>query len=687
MTSLRGITTGLKIALAASLMLLPTWTTALAQTLSPSDSNQTDENAQGADVALTAQTASEAESTEKVDESLSADELYARQHYSHALAKYEKAAQDLGLCEVKLSKESNHNFSSEQLTALENLADCLCRCHKYSRARSIYEQLLAYAMKQPACAIGARKQLEAELAVAGCYFHEHNYQQVEKILPRCVELSHNKELEKSYKTRMNVLLQIYKGETLYRQKQYADAAKIFNSALEQLASDNTTYLSYELNKMVLENLGGCYQHMGQLKKAEPVMRAKAILDRNYYGENDIRYGWSLFVLSDALKANGRFDEARSVYQKSIYIFRLQNRDRLATEYGVDEEQMKAAGAKDNASELANKRKLAESLTLSIFGSPESAARNDGDKGLVEEAKNSSLFDHCERHKPGEKLGAWNLHGSNQKEAPGWVWVDPRVERKAVLVCVHGLGLHHRAYESFARRIAREGITIVSFDVRGFGSFYETKGSDSLDMNSCVNDLVNVLRELRADYKGLPLFLLGESMGGALVLRVGANNPELVDGIVCSVPAGQRHKETGTKLKVAFNLFSNANKDLDIGSGVVNRSTRIESERSRWSNDPRSRLRLSAKELFNFEAFMRHNAEYARKITKTPVIVFQGNQDRLVKREGTYDLFEAVGTDDKTLVMLGDREHLIFEANPFKDDITLGVVGWLNAQSKKADHKL
>jgi hypothetical protein len=52
-----------------------------------------------------------------------------------------------------------------------------------------------------------------------------------------------------------------------------------------------------------------------------------------------------------------------------------------------------------------------------------------------------------------------------------------------------------------------------------------------------------------------------------------------------------------------------------------------------------------------------------------------------RREGTYDLFEAVGTQDKTLVLLGDREHLIFEANPFKDDITLGIVGWLNAHSK------
>ncbi len=618
---------------------------------------------------------------DKPEQSLQAeaDALYAKRLFKEALPKYEKIVLDTDTCEIRMTTAKN--FSQEQLKALSDLADCLCQTKQYSRARAIYEQTQVYWSKQPSCAIGARKQLESELAVAGCYFHEHNYKEAERLLPHCAELAKSNELDKSYQRRMSTLVQIYRGEALYRQRNYSSAAKVFKAALEQLTEDNSIYLSYDLNKMVLENLGGCYQYLGAFDKAEPLFRAMALLDRNYFGDTDIRYGWSLFSLSEALKACHRNAEALPIYQKSIYVFRHNNRERLATEYGIDDEQLQQAASTETAAELEKKKELAKKLTLAVYGSEASANNSDGDKNLQQQTGQSSMFDHCERHPASEKLGAWNLKPSSSRDAPGWVWVDPRVERKAILVCIHGLGLHHRAYESFAKRICKEGITVVSFDVRGFGSFLESKGNETLDMDGCVSDIINVLTELRQDYKGLPLFLLGESMGGALALRVAAKSPELIDGVVCSVPAGQRHKETGTKLKVAFNLVSNKNKELNIGKGVVNRSTSDQFERMRWSDDPNSRLNLSAKELLNFEQFMRQNAEYARKITKSPVIVFQGNQDRLVKREGTYDLFEAVGTQDKTLVLLGDREHLIFEANPFKDDITLGIVGWLNAHTK------
>jgi acylglycerol lipase len=609
-----------------------------------------------------------------------ADGLYAKRLYKEALPKYEKIMLDTNTCEIRMTTAKN--FSQEQLKALNDFADCLCQTKQYNRARAIYQQVQAYWSKQASCAVAAKNQLESELAVAGCYFHEHNYNEAERLLPHCAELAKSNELERSYRRRMSTLVQIYRGEALYRERNYSSAAKVFEAALEQLTEDNSIYLSYDLNKMVLESLGGCYQYLGAFSKAEPIFRAMALLDKNYFGDTDIRYGWSLFSLSEALKACHRNAEALPIYQKSIYVFRHNNRERLATEYGIDDEQLKQAALTDSAEQLEKKKKLAQALTIAVYGSEASANNRDGDRNLEQQSGQSSMFDHCERHPASEKLGAWNLKPSGLRDAPGWVWVDPRVERKAILVCIHGLGLHHRAYESFAKRICKEGITVVSFDVRGFGSFLESRGNETLNMEGCVSDIVNVLGELRQDYKGLPLFLLGESMGGALALRVAAKNPELIDGVVCSVPAGQRHKETGTKLKVAFNLVSNKNKELNIGKGVVNRSTSDQQERMRWSDDPNSRLNLSAIELLNFEHFMRQNATYAKKITQSPVIVFQGNQDRLVKKEGTYELFEAVGTQDKTLVLLGDREHLIFEANPFKDDITLGIVGWLNAHSKK-----
>lgn len=82
----------------------------------------------------------------------------------------------------------------------------------------------------------------------------------------------------------------------------------------------------------------------------------ALLDKNYYGDTDIRYGWSLFSLSEALKACHRNDEAVPIYQKAIYVFRHNNRERIATEYGIDDEQLKQAALTDSAEEFEKKKK-------------------------------------------------------------------------------------------------------------------------------------------------------------------------------------------------------------------------------------------------------------------------------------------------------------------------------------------
>lgn len=83
----------------------------------------------------------------------------------------------------------------------------------------------------------------------------------------------------------------------------------------------------------------------------------------------------------------------------------------------------------------------------------------------------------------------------------------------------------------------------------------------------------------------------------------------------------------------------------------------------------------------FDSFMDHTTTSARAIKTTPVILFQGDDDRLVKKEGTLRLFEELSTPEKTLVLLGKTEHLIFEAGQFKDDITIGVLGWMRSHSK------
>jgi acylglycerol lipase len=212
---------------------------------------------------------------------------------------------------------------------------------------------------------------------------------------------------------------------------------------------------------------------------------------------------------------------------------------------------------------------------------------------------------------------------------------------------------------------------------------QAKGHDHLDMNACVDDLISVIGLIKRDYPGKPVFLLGESMGGALALRIAADEPDIIDGLVCSVPAAERHAETGTKLRIGLKFITGANKQVDLAHTVVDKSVARSDfrERQEWLDDPKARLKLSPRELIQFDHFMRQNKTYAAKICHTPVLLFQGTNDRLVKEAGTQSLFRAMPTKDKALVLLGNQEHLIFEANPYKDDVTMGIIGWLNAHAE------
>lgn len=271
---------------------------------------------------------------------------------------------------------------------------------------------------------------------------------------------------------------------------------------------------------------------------------------------------------------------------------------------------------------------------------------------------------------------------NRGVAPCLAWVNRDKPIQAVIVCVHGLGLHNGTYEAFGKRMADLGYATYAIDVRGFGAWMEAKGRERLDFDHCLNDVRTTLKVVHRAHPGVPVFLLGESMGGAIALRVTALYPELVDGLISSVPAGDRFKQGHTSLKVALNLFSNPNKPIKIGEGVVKAATVKEDLRRSWLQDPLSRISLSARELLQFQNFMNGNHEAARSIVKTPVLIVQGCQDKLVRPEGTVELFNDLGTADRQIVLIPKGEHLIFEEGQFTDEEIDTVNAWITSHLQK-----
>lgn len=407
-----------------------------------------------------------------------------------------------------------------------------------------------------------------------------------------------------------------------------------------------------------EGLAACYVHKNELCEAEKYYKKVAQLDYLKYGPDSTYFAWSLLSLSHCEKSLGNCDVADCLYKKVIWNFRYQNEERISSELIQ-----------------SGNQNLVESLRSQLYGYTGGIDRKTcGLFRITEGIPKKALQDHlCRTH----DFDNWFKERLGRERAPGLAFFDPSRKLKALIVTVHGLGLHQGAYIPFATRIEHEGFGVISFDVRGFGSYQNDEILQRLDLNAAVDDLCNLLRELKADYPKTPIILLGESMGGAIVLRIAALEPDLISAVISSVPSGSRYQGKKTAVLVGLKLLEDKNAQFNIGHRVIEQATGKANLRDMWEGDPNVRLKLSASELLNFQKFMAGNIKFASKIEKTPVIIFQGYSDNLVKPMGTLAIYQNIPNRDKDLVFIGRAEHLIFEEGQFDADTYNALLAWIN----------
>jgi alpha-beta hydrolase superfamily lysophospholipase len=308
---------------------------------------------------------------------------------------------------------------------------------------------------------------------------------------------------------------------------------------------------------------------------------------------------------------------------------------------------------DNRHDILAQNGTNKSLTLAKAATGKSSQKNSDRKGAS--AKKSSA--------------PVRLH----IEVPCRAWT-PKKYPTMVILCVHGLGLNSASFEQFGKQMSSVGIATFAVDVRGFGSWMKLEGKEKVDFEACLTDVEKALKLLRTAYPKVPLFLLGESMGGAIALRITADHPELIDGLISAVPSGDRFHNTRNELQIAMRMVTGRmNKPMEVGSRIINQATDDPAVQERWKDDPLNRMNLTPK-----EHFMNENHDSAKSISHSPVLILAGFKDKLVKPQGTIELFNELSTPDKMLMIVGNGEHLIFEENQMTDQVSAVLRGWLNS---------
>lgn len=120
------------------------------------------------------------------------------------------------------------------------------------------------------------------------------------------------------------------------------------------------------------------------------------------------------------------------------------------------------------------------------------------------------------------------------ELPLRRWM-PEGEPEAVILALHGFNDYSNAFTEPGQFWAERGIATYAFDQRGFGEAPHRglwPGGQPM-----VGDLADLARILKHRHAGTPLYLLGDSMGAAVVLAaMAAPSPPEVDGVILVAPA-------------------------------------------------------------------------------------------------------------------------------------------------------
>lgn len=260
--------------------------------------------------------------------------------------------------------------------------------------------------------------------------------------------------------------------------------------------------------------------------------------------------------------------------------------------------------------------------------------------------------------------------------PLWVW-KAEGNPKAIVLALHEIGMHAGVFQDFGQKSAKKGVTVYAMDLRGFGAWKDKDPKQRMDHDDILQDVKVALEALKKEYPNTPVFLLGEAMGGATALRAAKEYPTLTQGIISSAPGGDHFKVVNNYLTVCHRMFRGPNKRFGMGKELMAMGTPRQSLREAYEKDPLIRLDLTPRELMDCQFLMYKTKGLARKIKTQPVLIVQGEKDKMTKPKSAESIAEKLTTKDKKLMMISDGDHYVYEDVQVDDKVLNDTLGWID----------
>jgi alpha-beta hydrolase superfamily lysophospholipase len=276
-------------------------------------------------------------------------------------------------------------------------------------------------------------------------------------------------------------------------------------------------------------------------------------------------------------------------------------------------------------------------------------------------------------------------GTDGTRIAAYRWPAPAAVR-GVVQLTHGMGEHIRRYGHLAAALNAAGFEVVGQDHRGHGATAPDEAGlgrlGETGWAGLLDDIDVLVSRSRSEHPGVPLVLLGHSMGSFAVQQYLLDHSDRVDAAVLTGTAVIDLLAPALDLDQPIDLsdfntpFAPARTDFDWLS-------RDPAQVDAYVDDPRCGFGLDVeggKAMFTGAAALADPARLAALRPDLPVYVAVGEADpvngQMVLVRALVERLRGAGLKDVTLVSYPEARHEIFnETN--RDEVESDLIAWLD----------
>jgi alpha-beta hydrolase superfamily lysophospholipase len=281
------------------------------------------------------------------------------------------------------------------------------------------------------------------------------------------------------------------------------------------------------------------------------------------------------------------------------------------------------------------------------------------------------------------------------------WAPQSSAPKAVVLIAHGMAEHAARYARFAQELCAAGYVVYAADHRGHGQTVERADLGWFEggLAAVIADQERLRLRASGEYPGLPVFVIGHSMGSFVVRRYLCAYGHEIAGAVLSGTAGGKIGLVKAAKVLAFleslrvgqrgkspvlhaTTFGEYNKRFKPARTDADWLSRDPAEVDKYVADPLCGFEVTTtawREVMLSVIEMQDPANLARMPKELPLFLLSGSVDPVGGSAGvlaSVELFKASGLTDVTHKLYeGGRHEMLNETN--RDEVQRDIVAWLD----------